>query len=159
MKLASGLLLFRRNDQTVEVLLVHPAGPIWGKKDVWSIPKGEHKPDEDHIAAAFREFEEELGVKPPEGKLIELGSLKANDKENFIWALDGEVNLSQFKSNLFEMEWPPKSGQMQKFPEVDRAEWFRLEVAKNKLFKNQIGFIDRLAEHLGVDLPGQQSLL
>jgi predicted NUDIX family NTP pyrophosphohydrolase len=159
MKLASGLLLFRRNDQTVEVLLVHPAGPIWSKKDVWSIPKGEHEQDEDHIGAAYREFEEELGVKPPGGELINLGSLKASAKENFIWALEGEIDLSQFKSNFFEMEWPPKSGQVQQFPEVDRAEWFSLDVAKNKLFKNQVGFIDRLAEHLGTNLAEQQSLL
>jgi predicted NUDIX family NTP pyrophosphohydrolase len=159
LKLASGLLLFRKANETVEVLLVHPAGPIWGKKDVWSIPKGEHDKGEEPLEAAYREFEEEVGIRPPAGELIELGSLKASDKENFIWALEAEVDLSNFKSNTFTMEWPPKSGKQQEFPEVDLAEWFDLATAKTKLFKSQIGFIDRLAEKLNVELPTQQSLL
>jgi predicted NUDIX family NTP pyrophosphohydrolase len=148
MKIASGLLLFRRQNDTVEVLLVHPAGPLWAHKDSWSIPKGEHEAAEDHLAAAYREFEEEIGTRPPEGELISLGSIKAGNKENFIWALEAEIDASQVKSNMFSMEWPPKSGKMQEFPEIDRAEWFELKTARNKLFKGQHGFLDRLAEYL-----------
>ena len=160
-KTAAGLLLFRRNGGQVEVLLVHPAGPLWAHKDAWSIPKGEHDPGEDHAAAAYREFEEETNVRPPAGELIDLGSSRqSSGKVNFIFALEAEVDLTDFKSNLFEMEWPPKSGRIQEFPEVDRAEWFDLVAAKTKLFKPQVVFIDRLAERLGVDAaPPQQSLL
>ncbi len=141
---------------------MHPAGPLWEKKDTWSIPKGELDESEDHIVAAKREFEEEVGVPAPTGGLIDLGIMKSGSKTNFVWAVEGEVDLSNFKSNTFAMEWPPKSGIIQEYPEVDHGEWFDLDTAKKKLFKSQINFINRLAEHLQIELPSeaeQQSLL
>jgi len=162
-KQAAGILVFRQITDTVEVLLVHLAGPMWAKRDCWSIPKGELDEDEDHLEAAFREFEEELGSAPPVGELIELGSLKSSgNKMNYIWAIEGDFDVTTFKSNTFTMEWPPKSGQQQEFLENDRAAWFDLPTAKRKLFKSQIDFIDRLAERLAVEMqpdPEQQSLL
>ncbi|HTB48789.1 MAG TPA: NUDIX domain-containing protein [Verrucomicrobiae bacterium] len=162
-KQSAGILVFRGNPRSVEVLLVHPAGPFWAKKDTWSIPKGELDEGEDHLAAAFREFEEELGMLPPAGELLELGSMKqSGGKTNYIWAVEGEFNVKLFKGNTFTMEWPPKSGQQQEFPENDRAAWFDLATAKRKLFKAQIVFIDRLAERLKIEMtpePEQQSLL
>ncbi len=159
MKQSAGILVFRHESGSVEVLLVHPAGPIWGHKDFWSIPKGELDNDEDHLAAAEREFLEEVGLEVPKGVLIDLGSAKATNKTNFIWAVEGEIDVTRFQCNDFTMEWPPKSGQMQQFPENDKAAWFRLEAAKTKLFQNQTVFIDRLADHLGAVIPQQQELL
>jgi predicted NUDIX family NTP pyrophosphohydrolase len=161
---SAGILLFRRRDHVVEVLLAHPAGPIHGKKDKWWIPKGELDKNEEYLVAAYREFEEEVGMPPPAGELINLGSIKTTNRLNFIWALEGEVDLTKFHSNIFTMEWPPKSGKQQEFPENDRAEWFDLATAKQKLFKGQVGFVDRLADQLKVTIPNveqpeQQSLL
>ncbi len=162
-KQSAGILVFRRTKDDVEVLLVHPAGPIWGKRDVWSIPKGELDEDEDHLTAAFREFEEEVGMKLQRDNLVDLGSSRqSSGKTNFIWALEANPDLMQFHCETFTMEWPPKSGNLQEFPENDRADWFDLATAKQKLFKAQIGFIDRLAEKLQVEIPPeptQQSLL
>jgi len=164
-KQSAGLLVFRRVKGGIEVLLVHPGGPFWGKKDTWSIPKGELEAGEDQKAAVAREFEEEVGAKPPAGKLIDLGTSKSSgSKTNYVWAVEGDVDLTKFKCNTFTMEWPPKSGQQQEFPENDRAAWFDLASAKSKLFKSQVGFVDKLAEILGVTVeikpePEQQSLL
>lgn len=143
---------------------MHPGGPFWAKKDQWMIPKGELEDNEDHKTAALREFEEELGIKPPDGEFIDLGQAKQGNKINFVWAIEGNPDLSNFKSNTFSMEWPPKSGRQQEFTEIDRAEWFDLTSAKSKLFKTQTEFIDRLAVNLDLSLEEspkfeQQSLI
>ena len=151
-KQSAGLLVFRHNGNLVEVLLVHPGGPFWAKKDSWSIPKGETEDDEDLLEAAKREFEEETGLKPTVGPLIELGSAKQGSKTNFIWAVEGDFDLAKFKSNTFQMEWPPNSGQEQEFPEVDKAQWFSLDVAMQKVFKAQTVFLERLADLLQVEV-------
>ena len=150
-KYSAGILLFKRQDDRVKVLLVHPAGPLWAHKDKWLLPKGEvDERDEDHLAAAKREFLEETGSPVPEGELIDLGEAKGGSKTNHIWTVEGEFDTETFTCNTFTMEWPPKSGNIQEFPECDRAEWFDLPTAKEKLFKSQNVFIDRLAEHLGL---------
>ena len=163
-KQSAGILVFRRQASGVEVLLVHPGGPFWAKKDSWSIPKGELEADEDHLSAAQREFAEELGMPAPTGELTDLGAVKQPGKVNFIWAVEGTIDLAKFKSNTFAMEWPPHSGQELQFPENDRAAWFDLITAKRKLFRAQAEFIDRLASALNIPLidiapPEQQSLL
>jgi predicted NUDIX family NTP pyrophosphohydrolase len=142
----------------VEVLLVHPGGPIWARRDdrAWSIPKGELGPDEPPLAAARREFTEELGVPAPSGPLLELGEIRQpGGKRVWVWAADAphlsgvsDRPLHEVASNRFEMEWPPRSGRVQSFPEVDRAEWFGLEVARAKLHAGQVGFVDRLVAAL-----------
>ena len=148
-KQSAGLLVFRRSGQTVEVMLVHPGGPIYGRQDLWSIPKGELDDGEDHLAAAYREFTEEVGVKAPQGKLIDLGSNKQRSgKTNFIWAVEGDVDITQFSSNNFTMQWPPRSGKTQEFPENGRAAWFELDNAKQKIFDTQVIFLERLAREL-----------
>lgn len=137
----------------VEVLLVHPGGPYWARRDVgaWSLPKGEHGEDEDPFAVAVREFREELGVDPPrDHAAVFLGALRQRGgKRVSAWALEGDLDVRAVRSNTFTMEWPPGSGRSQEFPEVDRAVWFSLEAARRKLLPGQVGFIDRLAEHLG----------
>jgi predicted NUDIX family NTP pyrophosphohydrolase len=135
-------------DTGVEVLLVHPGGPFWAKKDEgsWSIPKGEFTDDEEPLVAAKREFEEEMGV-PPAGDLIPLEPLKQpSGKLVFAWALRSDFDPSRLKSNMFSMEWPPKSGKQQEFPEVDRAGWFGVEAARLKILKGQMAFLDQLLE-------------
>lgn len=162
MTVSAGILLFRRSNEVVQVLLVHPAGPLWAHKDKWLLPKGEvDDGDDGRIETAKREFEEETGCKVPDGELIDLGEAKGGSKLNHIRALEGEIDLSKFHSNTFKMEWPPKSGKMQEYPECDRAEWFDLVTAKEKLFTTQNMFIDRLAEHLGMGPvePAQTALL
>lgn len=155
MKQAGGILVYRQKGDGIEVLLLHLAGPFWAKKDVWSIPKGELDDNEDHIKAAKREFEEELGIKPPKGELLDLGTAKQGKKMNYIWAVEGDIDIKDCKfESMFTMEWPPKSGQQQEFPENDRAGWFDLASAKTKLFPAQIVFIDRLTEKLGVKTTG-----
>lgn len=153
-KQSAGLLLWRRNAHDgVEVLLVHPGGPFWAKKDLgaWSIPKGEFADGEEPLEAAKREYAEEIGQAPPEGELIELGQAKqSSGKVIYAWALQGTADITSLKSNMFEMEWPPRSGQKQQFPEVDRAEWFSLDEAQAKLVKGQVMFVGRLATHLKV---------
>ena len=162
-KHSAGIVVFRRQRDAIEVLLVHPAGPFWAKKDSWSIPKGELDEGEDYLTAAKREFIEETGIEPLSGEFVDLGAIKqSGGKTNFIWAIEGDPDLTNFHSNTFSMEWPPNSGQHQEFPEVDRAQWFDLEAAKRKLFKAQAGFIDRLIEKLDIALPAdpeQQFLL
>ena len=121
-KQSAGLLVFRRLNDGLELLLVHPAGPIYGHKDKWSIPKGELDDGEDHLSAAYREFFEEVGIQPPAGDLIELGhSKQINGKLNYIWAIESDLDISNFSCNTFTMEWPPRSGMVQEFLENDRA--------------------------------------
>ncbi|HYK36446.1 NUDIX domain-containing protein [Alloacidobacterium sp.] len=147
-KRSAGLLMYRRVNGRIEVLLAHPGGPFWGKKDLgaWSIPKGEFGPEEDALLAAKREFEEETGVMP-EGDFISLGEQKqAGGKLVAAWAIEGDCELSILKSNLFSMEWPPRSGRMMKFPEVDRWAWFGLDEAREKILAGQRVFLERLVE-------------
>jgi predicted NUDIX family NTP pyrophosphohydrolase len=145
-KRSAGLLVHRSGARGVEVLIVHPGGPLWARKDdgVWSIPKGEYT-DEDPEATALREFAEELGQPPPPGKLMALGELKQpSGKLVTVFAAAGDLDADHISSNTFEMEWPPKSGTMQRFPEVDRAMWATIDEAKVKLTKGQRPFLDRL---------------
>jgi len=143
---SAGLLLFRETVAGQEVLLVHPGGPFWAKKDdgSWSIPKGEFADGEEPLDAAKREFEEEMGV-PAVGDFIALESLKQpSGKWLFAWAVRSDFDPSVLKSNTFCMEWPPKSGRQQEFPEVDRAAWFGVEAARRKILKGQEPFLDQL---------------
>jgi predicted NUDIX family NTP pyrophosphohydrolase len=144
---SAGLLLYRDGDGGREVLLVHPGGPFWARRDAgsWSIPKGVYGNDEEPLAAARREFEEELGVAPPDGELVDLGEIQQRGgKKVRAWALVGELDVSETKSNTFAVEWPPRSGQVRQFPEVDRAEWFSFEMAREKINAAQAELIDRL---------------
>jgi predicted NUDIX family NTP pyrophosphohydrolase len=133
------------------VLIVHPGGPFWAKKDegAWSIPKGEYAEGEDPQACALREFEEETGTALPEGELIELGAAKQRSgKVVTAWGAEGDLDADAIRSNEFEMEWPPRSGRMRSFPEVDRAGWFGLDEAAAKLNPAQGVFIERLRGHV-----------
>ena len=145
--LSAAILLFRKRAGVVEVLLVHPGGPFWRNKDAgaWSIPKGEYISGENPLQAAQREFEEESGTKP-EGEFLPLGERRqSGGKIVMAWALEGDLDAAQIRSNLFTLEWPPKSGKMREFPEVDRAEWFSIDAAREKILKGQAGFLDQLA--------------
>lgn len=146
-KRSAGILLHRRRDGAREVLLVHPGGPFWSRRDAgaWSIPKGECEEGEDPRAAAIREFEEELGTPLPAAELVELGSVKQrNGKVVLAWAAEGDLDPATVSSNTFSLEWPPRSGELREFPEIDRAEWFPVEVAREKLILAQAGLLDRL---------------
>jgi predicted NUDIX family NTP pyrophosphohydrolase len=148
---SAGLLLYRIGDGGPELLLVHPGGPFWAGKDagVWSLPKGEYEDGDDPRAAAVREFEEETGTAPPAGELIELGSVtQKNGKRVIAWAAEGDLDAGAIRSNTFTMEWPPRSGRRQEFPEVDRAAWFGPDAARQKLNPAQAAFVDRLIERL-----------
>jgi predicted NUDIX family NTP pyrophosphohydrolase len=151
-KRSAGILLYRRPERGAEVLLVHPGGPFWERKDAgaWSIPKGEHGDGEDPQACARREFEEETGTALPPGALAELGTVRlGSGKVVAAWAAEGDLDPQAIRSNTFELEWPPRSGRTQAFPEVDRAGWFGLEAAREKLNPRQAPFLDRLRELLG----------
>jgi predicted NUDIX family NTP pyrophosphohydrolase len=144
---SAGILLHRRRGEVVEVLLVHPGGPFWARRDlgVWSIPKGEYEPDEEPLAAARREFEEELGAAPPEGPAQELGEIRQRaGKLVRAWAIAGDLETDAIASNTVEIEWPPRSGRRMEIPEVDRAEWFDLGTAHEKINPAQAPFLDRL---------------
>jgi predicted NUDIX family NTP pyrophosphohydrolase len=144
---SAGLLLYRLRDGKPEVLLVHPGGPFWKRKDAgaWSLPKGEIEPGEAPLDVARREFEEELGLSPPEGPMIGLGSARqAGGKVVEAWAVAGDLDVARIESVTFEVEWPPKSGTRQAFPEVDRAEWFDLETARRKILEGQKTLLERL---------------
>ena len=146
-KRSAGILLFRRAGGEIEVLLAHPGGPFWKNKDdgAWSIPKGEFADDEDPLAAAKREFAEETGL-TPSGDFIPLGEVRQpGGKVVTAWALEGDFDTKLVRSNTFSMVWPPRSGKSQEFPEVDRAEWFPLDVARRKILKGQAELLDRLA--------------
>lgn len=129
------------------MLLVHPGGPFWAKKDdgAWSLPKGENEVGEGPLTVAEREFEEELGQPPPSGTRRDLGELdQSSAKRVHAWAIEGDLDADHIVSNTFEIEWPPKSGAVVNFPEVDRAGWFTLSEARIKLLSGQVGFLDRL---------------
>jgi predicted NUDIX family NTP pyrophosphohydrolase len=146
-KRSAGLLMYRFAGNELLVLLVHPGGPFWRNKDFgsWSIPKGELADGEDPVAAALREFSEETGAVVA-GDLRPLGEVvQPSRKAVAAWAVEGDFDPAALKSNTFTMEWPPKSGRMQSFPEVDRAEWFRLPEARRKILPGQVAFLDRLA--------------
>lgn len=145
-KRSAGLLMYRLRNQGTEVFLVHPGGPFWAKKDLgaWSIPKGEYGPDDDPLSAAKREFEEETCL-TPEGTFVALGEQKqAGGKIVTAWAVEGDCEPSKLKSNTFSLEWPPRSGRMVDFPEVDRWEWFSMEDARKRILHGQNVFLDRL---------------
>ena len=147
-KRAAGLLLFRRSADQVEVLLVHPGGPYWRRKDdgAWSIPKGEYEPGDDPLRAAEREFAEELGSPPPAGRRDDLGEVRTSSGKRIrIFVTEADFDCSGSRSNLAEVEWPPRSGQRITFPEVDRSAWFALEQARAKLVPVQRAFLDRLS--------------
>jgi predicted NUDIX family NTP pyrophosphohydrolase len=149
---SAGVLLYRRRAEALEVLLVHPGGPIWARRDLgaWSIPKGEYVDGELPLAAARREFEEELGSAPPAGEAVELGEVRQKSgKRVSAWAIAGDLDAEQIHSNSFSLQWPPRSGQMQEFPEVDRAQWFALPEAREKLNPAQTVLLDRLHEIVG----------
>ena len=144
-------MLYRKRDGTLEVLLVHPGGPFWQKRDdgVWSIPKGEFAENEVAIDVARREFLEELGTAAPAGAATPLGEVRQKGgKVVYAWALMGDLDATRTTSNTFDIEWPPRSGQLQAFPEVDRAAWFDAATARRKLLPAQGAFIDRLEELL-----------
>lgn len=149
-KQAAGLLLFRGRLGTLEVLLVHPGGPLWARKDegAWSIPKGEVEPNEDMLAAARREVEEETGARPS-GTFIALAPVRqTGGKIVHVWAIESDFDPASLKSNLFELEWPPKSGKRRSFPEVDRAAWFDLETAGRKILPSQAIVLQHLHDRL-----------
>jgi predicted NUDIX family NTP pyrophosphohydrolase len=144
--------MFRREARGLEVLLVHPGGPFWAKKDegAWSIPKGEIEPGEDPLEAARREFSEELGATAT-GEFVELEPItQAGGKRVLAWALAGDFDPAQLQSQTFTMEWPPKSGRQQAFPEVDRAAWFELRSARRKILGGQAPLLDQLSSKLGL---------
>jgi predicted NUDIX family NTP pyrophosphohydrolase len=141
------VLLYRRTGDGVEVLIGHMGGPFWAKKDAggWSIPKGEYGDGEEPFAVALREFEEELGSPCPATDFLELGEVRTGGKVLTIWAAEGDLDATACVSNTFELEWPPRSGRIQEFPEIDRAAWVDLATAREKLVKGQLAFLDRLA--------------
>lgn len=155
-KASAGLLLFRRIPglpaaEGVEVLLAHPGGPVWAKRDAgaWTVPKGELDPGEDPLVAAEREFLEELGTAPPPGPRLDLGQVtQKSGKLVTAWAVEGDLDPGAVSSNTFEMEWPPRSGRRASFPEVDRAEWFSLDEARRRVNPAQAAFLDRLLDRL-----------
>jgi predicted NUDIX family NTP pyrophosphohydrolase len=149
-KISAGLLLFRRPRGGLEVLLAHPGGPYWRNKDdgAWSIPKGEIESGEDPLQAAQREFAEEIGH-CPQGEALSLGSARQpSGKIVHAFALEGQFDPARLVSGTFEMEWPPRSGRVQSFPEIDRAAWFNLDAARTKIIKGQAVFLDRLRQSL-----------
>lgn len=148
---SAGILMYRR-DGGLQVLLVHPGGPFWAKRDAgaWSIPKGEHDLHESPWAAALREFEEETGVRPPPGVPLPLGEVvQPSRKRITAFALEGDLDVGRVASNLCHVQWPPRSGQVVPVPEIDRAEWFPVATAKEKIVPGQRPFLDRLLERLG----------
>jgi predicted NUDIX family NTP pyrophosphohydrolase len=154
-KHSAGILLYRNTPKGYEVLIVHPGGPFWAQRDTgsWSMPKGELDSDEDVLQAAKREFAEEIGSKPPDGTYQPLGKAKqSSGKIVHAFALKSDFNLERFNSNMFRMEWPPKSGKQQEFPENDKAAWVHLAIAKQKLVPGQVPLLRKLAEDLRIDL-------
>jgi predicted NUDIX family NTP pyrophosphohydrolase len=155
---SAGLLLFRTTDDgTRQVLLVHPGGPLWRNRDdgAWSIPKGVVEADDDPAATADREYAEELGSPPPAGTRIDLGQItQKGGKRVRAWAVAGDFDVDRVRSNTFEMEWPRGSGRIGSFPEIDRAAWFTLTEARDKLLDAQCPFLDRLTLALDGDDSG-----
>lgn len=157
---SAGIMLYRRHDGKLEVLLVHPGGPLWAKRDhgAWSIPKGEVEEEEEEeegeenaLRCALRELAEELGPDAPAPKepLVDLGAVRQRGgKEVRAWASEGECNPDRLQSNTFELEWPPRSGRHNRYPEVDRAAWFALAEARQRINPGQAALLERLAAHL-----------
>lgn len=153
-KKSAGLLLYRIKNNLMEILLVHPGGPFWQKKDIgsWSIPKGEVEEGEELLKAAFRETEEETGLKPDENQVFPLNPVKQKSgKIIYAFALKTDVKIDLIKSNLFEMEWPPRSGKKKSFPEVDKVEWFSIEEAKKKIVPGQMAIIGQLEQIANIE--------
>jgi len=149
-KSSAGLLMFRRPNGALQILLAHPGGPFWAKKDdgAWTVPKGEYESSEDPLEAAKREFAEETGF-VPKGPFLPLGSLKQpSGKVVSVWAFESDCDPSTLASNTFELEWPPKSGRKASFPEIDRVAWFGIAEARAKLLKGQGGFLHALEKFL-----------
>ncbi len=154
-RLSAGILMYRRRGGVLEVFLVHPGGPFWARKDAgaWSIPKGEYGPAEDPLAAARREFQEETGF-TVDGEFRALNPLKQpSGKIISAWAVAGDLDPGAVRSNTFTLEWPPRSGRQQEFPEVDRAAWFTLAAAREKIIQGQAGFLEELRRLLGETDP------
>ena len=149
---SAGLLLYRRPPEgDLEVLIAHPGGPFWARKDqgAWSVPKGEYAPGDDPLRAAYREFEEELGLPVPPGPVRALGEIRQTGGKRVVaWALESDLDLTQARSNTFELEWPKGSGTVRVFPEVDRVAWVTLAVARTKLVKGQVALLDLLVDTL-----------
>jgi len=151
---SAGIVLYRRSESggTLEVLLVHPGGPLWARRDAgaWSVPKGEYAEGEEPLSAARREFQEELGAAPPGGEALDLGEIRQRSgKLVRAWALAGDLDVGAVLSNTFTLEWPPRSGRLREFPEIDRAEWFDLAQAKERIVPAQAELLDRLHAALG----------
>ncbi|MEU3339928.1 NUDIX domain-containing protein [Streptomyces sp. NPDC002144] len=149
-KRSAGLLLYRHTDHGLQVLLGHMGGPFFARRDAgaWSVPKGEYEPDEPAWDAARREFREELGLEPPDGEAVPLGEVRqTNGKIVTAWAVEADLDPATINPGTFTMEWPPKSGRTQEFPELDRVEWLTLDRAREVIVKAQSAFLDRLAEH------------
>ncbi|SDC76353.1 Predicted NTP pyrophosphohydrolase, NUDIX family [Geodermatophilus telluris] len=149
---SAGVLLYRREPGGgVSVLLGHMGGPFWARRDegAWSIPKGEYAEGEDPLAVAHREFEEELGSPVPAAELVPLGELRAGGKVLTVWAAEGDLDATAIRSNTFALEWPPRSGRVQEFPEVDRAAWFGVAEARARLVAGQVPYLQRLLDFLG----------
>ena len=153
MRRSAGIVLYRLVDdgteRRIEVLLGHMGGPFWARRDAgaWTIPKGEHEPDEDPLGAARREFEEETGVSLPAADFADLGEVRqSGGKVVRAWAVEGDLDAATLASNTFELEWPPRSAQTLTVPELDRFEWFDLETARSKIIVAQAEFLDRLAQ-------------
>ena len=153
MKYSAGLLLFRHTDDGLEVLLGHMGGPFWALRDAgaWGVPKGEYEPESETAwDAARREFQEELGLAPPDGDAVPLGEIRqSNGKRVTVWAVEADLDPATVVPGTFRMEWPPKSGLTKEFPELDRVAWFPLDRARTVIVKAQGAFLDRLAEHSG----------
>ena len=148
MATSAGLVLFRERDGVLEVLLGHMGGPFWARKDegAWSIPKGELQPGEEPLAGALREFAEELGHAPPDGPVLELGEIRQKAAKRVIaFALEGDFDPAQIVPGTFELQWPPRSGRVQAFPEVDRVAWFDVPTAAAKIVRGQLALLERLA--------------
>lgn len=144
---SAGILLYRRTPAGLEVLLIHPGGPFWARRDAgaWSIPKGEIDPGEDPLTAARREFAEELGSPAPDGAALALGEVRQKSGKRVVaWALAGDLDPATVHSNTFTIEWPPRSGREAEFPEVDRAGWFSPDAAREKLIPAQVTLVERL---------------
>jgi predicted NUDIX family NTP pyrophosphohydrolase len=147
---SAGIVLYRQTEG-LEVLLVHPGGPFWAKKDLgaWSIPKGEYEDGDDPLASALREFEEETGTRLDPSDPVELGTVvQRGGKRVSAWAVQGDLDPDSIRSNTFVMQWPPRSGAQREFPEVDRAGWFSIDEARAKLVPAQAELLDRLLEHV-----------
>ena len=152
---SAGIVLWRSRQGRLEVLLAHQGGPFWAKKDLghWTIPKGEAEPGEELVAVARREFAEETGTKVPDGPLVELGEIRQKSGKLVLgWAAEGDLDPSTAVSNTFDLEWPPHSGVVRSFPEIDRVEWFELGEARRRLKAAQVPFLDRLESALA-DAP------